>query len=158
MVYTKTITEAAGGSISNPSLYRMPVTAGLIYRFELYFPPGSSGLLKVAMKDGDSAMYPSEPGEWFFGDNHVIQFDDLYWISSDPYSLAIWCYNEDEAFEHVFQIRIGQVSDQRLIANYIPGATLANIGDEIQKIADAQDQSYEARRERLLAQLEELGE
>lgn len=158
MVYTKTITEAYGGSVANATQNRMAVTAGLIYQFDLYLPPGSAGLLKVAVNDGGYRLYPSEPGEWFFGDNMLITFPDRYFVASDPTILTIWSYNEDEEYNHSFQIRIGQVSDPKLIQSFLPGLATENLAEEIARIVREQDTTREAQRQRILEGLREVQE
>ncbi len=146
MIYTKTVTEPSGGSLISPSQYRMAITEGLIYKFELYFPPGSSGLLHVAVEDGGHRIYPSEPGEWFFGDNTLISFEDRYFVTADPLTLFIYSYNEDTAYDHKYQIRIGQVSDPILIQSILPAIQMENFGAEIASLIAGQDQSRTALR------------
>jgi hypothetical protein len=135
----------------------MAVTAGLIYRFELYLPPGSSGLLKVAVFDGGYTLYPSEPGEWFFGDNTLIGFDDRYYVKTEPHFLSIWSYNEDETYDHKFQIRIGQVSDELMIQSYLPGVSFETLGSKLEELIASQDNSREAQKARVRAELAALG-
>ena len=154
MIYTKTITELSGGSGASPSQYRMAVTEGLIYQFELYFPPGSSGLLYVCVEDGAHRIWPSEPDEWFFGDNTLITFPDKYFISTKPTVLFVYAYNLDTAYDHKFQVRIGQVSDPVLIQSLLPSIQMETLTVDIQKIIDEQDQSRAASRERILAELD----
>jgi len=134
VIYTRTITESSGGNAATPSQYRMPVTEGLIYKFELYFPPGSSGLLYVCVEDGDHRIYPSEPGEWFFGDNTLISFDDRLFITTEPHQLFIYSYNLDTAFDHKYQIRIGQEQIAELIA--AQDQSRASLRDQAIALAD----------------------
>ena len=156
MIYTKTITESSGGGAANPSQYRMAVTEGLIYQFELYFPPGSSGLLYVCVEDGAHRIWPSEPDEWFFGDNTLISFPDKYFISTKPTVLFVYAYNLDTAYDHKFQIRIGQVSDPALIQSYMPSVAIGDLTVELQKMIELQDQSRAASRERIVAELDAI--
>lgn len=140
MIYTKTITSTKGGSAANPTQDRMAVTKGLLYQFDLYLPPGSSGLLKVAVADGGYPLYPSEPGEWLFGDNTLISFPDRYFIQTPDQYLTIWHYNEDDTYDHVFQIRIGQVLAEAFIASFLPGYGQQDTAEVIQEILAAQEQ------------------
>lgn len=156
MIYTKTIIESSGGSAASPSQYRMPVTEGLIYQFELYFPPGSSGLLYVCVEDGDHRVWPSEPGEWFFGDNTLISFPDKYFITTSPTELFIYSYNLDEAYDHKYQIRIGQVSDPVLIQSMLPSIQMETFGEDIAALVASQDQSRIAVRDRAVALADEI--
>ena len=156
MIYTKTITESKGGSAANPTQYRMPVTEGLIYRFELYFPPGSSGLLYVCVEDGDHRIYPSEPGEWFFGDNTLIAFDDRLFITSEPHELFIYSYNLDTAYDHKYQIRLGEVSDPVLIQSMLPSIQMGSFTEDVAGLVASQDQSRAALRAQAIAIADEL--
>lgn len=132
----------------------MAVTEGLIYQFDLYFPPGSSGLLHVCVEDGGFRVWPTEPDEWFFGDNILITFPDKYFITTAPHSLFIYAYNLDTAYDHKFQIRLGQVSDPILIQSFLPSIQMGDFQEQIAQLVAAQDQSRESQRERVLASIE----
>lgn len=129
VVHSKSIEcPADGGTVARPfgkpTLMRdadFPVTNGLIYQFELYLPPGSSGLLYVRIADGGFPVWPSEPGEWFYGDNTLIRFPDRYFIAAPDHKFKIWYYNLDDTYAHVFTVRIGQVSAMAFISSFIPG-------------------------------------
>jgi len=140
MIYTKTVTSPKGGSANVPTLDRMAVTKGLIYQFELYFPPGSSGLLKVAITDGSYPLYPSEPSEWLFGDNTLISFPDRYFIQTPDQVLQIWHYNEDDTYDHMFQIRIGQVLAEQFIASFLPGYGQKDTATQIAEMIASQEE------------------
>jgi len=150
LIYTKTITESSGGSAASPSQYRMSVTDGLIYQVNILLPPGSSGLLRVAVKDGAYSLWPSEPGEWFFGDNILISFPDKYIIASAPHELFIWAYNLDTAYDHKFQIQLGQVSDPMLIQSFLPSIQMQDFTAQMAELIASQDQSRAAQRDRAI--------
>lgn len=140
MVYTKTITSPSGGSAANPTLDRMAVTKGLIYQFDLYFPPGSSGLLHVRIADGAAPLYPSEPSEWFFGDNGLITFPDRYFIQTPDQLLQVWHYNTDDTYDHTFQVRIGQVLAEQFIASFLPGYGQKDTATQIEEMIAQQEE------------------
>lgn len=150
MIYTRTITAASGGSSANPILDRMAVTRGLIYQFDLYFPPGSSGLLKVRMSDGGYPLYPSEPSEWLFGDNTLITFPDRYFIQTPDQVLQIWYYNEDDTYAHQFQIRIGQVLAEQFIASFLPGYGQKDTATQIREMIEGQEEQKQLAQGALL--------
>jgi hypothetical protein len=152
LIYTKTITEVANGLATNPTQRKMAVTSGLIYQVEVYFPPGSSGLLHTWIQDGGFQVWPTEPGETFFGDNTLISFRDLYYVGSANHVLDIYSYNLDDRYNHSFQIRIGQVNDPAFIASMLPSIASDNMEEAIAAIIAQQDMSYEATRARVLAQ------
>lgn len=150
MIYTRTITSSAGGSASSPTLDRMAVTKGLIYQFDLYFPPGSSGLLHIRIADGAYPLYPSEPSEWFFGDNSLITFPDRYFIQTPDQMLQIWHYNTDDTYDHTFQIRIGQVLAGQFIQSFLPGYGQRDTAAQIAEIVAAQEEQKNLMAEALV--------
>jgi hypothetical protein len=140
MVYSKTILAPAGGSEGALEQEDMAITLGLIYQVEIYFPPGSSGLLHCRIMDGGYQAWPSEPGESFFGDNTLITFPDLYFNRSPKKVLSIRYWNEDDTFEHRFLVRIGQASDEVFIASYLPTLTIDSIRKLLQDQAEQAEQ------------------
>jgi len=145
VIYCKTITAAAGGAAATPVDADLPVTDGLIYQFELYFPPGSSGLLSVRVADGGFPVWPSEPGEWFYGDNTLISFPDRYYIASPDHKFKVWYYNLDDTYSHKFTIRIGQVSSTMFISSFIPGFGQKSIEEVMAEMAAEQEKEKEVR-------------
>jgi len=145
VIYSKTITAAAGGSAAFPIDADLPVTNGLIYQFELYFPPGSSGLLYVRVADGGFPVWPSEPGEWFYGDNTLISFPDRYYIAAPDHKFKVWYYNLDDTYDHKFTVRIGQVSSEIFIQSFIPTFGQTPIEEILLQLAAQQESSRDAR-------------
>lgn len=146
MIYTKTVTVPKNGSVASPKDTDIPVTKGLIYKVEFFFPPGSSGLLHVWLKDGSFPLWPSEPGESFSGDNMTISFDDKYFIQAPDHRLKLWYYNLDDTYDHEFQVRIGQVLAEVFIASFLPSLGIAQMTESIDKALAAQDTARESRR------------
>jgi len=145
VIYSKTITAAAGDIAGSQHDADLPVTNGLIYQFELYFPPGSSGLLSVRVSDGGFPVWPSEPGEWFYGDNTLISFPDRYYIAAPDHKFKVWYYNLDDTYDHKFTVRIGQVSSEIFIQSFIPTFGQKSIEDVLIALAEQQAADREKR-------------
>jgi len=145
VIYCKTVTAVSGGSAANPIDTDLPVTDGLIYQFELYFPPGSSGLLYVRVADGGFPVWPSEPGEYFYGDNTLISFPDRYYIAAPDHKFKVWYYNLDDTYDHKFTVRIGQVSSDLFIQSFIPTFKAESISDLLGSLAMQQEAEKEKR-------------
>jgi len=139
VIYCKTISALAGGAVASPLDADLPVTNGLIYQFELYFPPGSSGLLFVRVADGGFPVWPSEPGEWFYGDNTLVSFPDRYYIAAPNHNFKVWYYNLDDTYAHKFTIRIGQVSSNLFISSFIPSYGQKSIEEVLLEMAAQQE-------------------
>jgi hypothetical protein len=151
MIYTLTETVAANTPVIGALQFKMPVTGGLIYKVEIYLPPGSCGLMGLIICDGGYQIWPSERKEWFFGDDSLIAFDDRYYVNSPNKILDVFAYNLDDTYAHIFQVRIGMANDPAVISSYIPSLANMDMASMIADILASQDQSYEAQRARAVA-------
>lgn len=120
MIYSANITTDLGGSKDVLKKTVINVTKGLVYKVEFYFPPGSAGLMGVAVFDGLFQVWPSNVGEFFTGDDVVISFDDMYYKNAAPYEFQCYTYNEDDTHKHVVGVRIGLVLKDVFQARYLP--------------------------------------
>ena len=151
MIYSIKVTTPAG-SLKTESLF---VTKGLVYRIELMFPPGSGGMLKVAIFRGASQVWPLPPGEVFDGDYMLITFEDLYVVESQPYIFTIRTDNQDEKYEHEVTVRIGLVSSTVFMARFLPNLAVdmqKNMWQELIKAAaEEKELIEEIEAERILS-------
>lgn len=120
MVYTSTITSTKAKAESTKTRTVIKITKGLVYQWELYFPPGSSGLLHIRILDGSYCLLPSTPSESFVGDNVKFTYEDLYLKETEPFEFNIDHWNEDTAYDHTFYFHIGMVSKDVYKARYMP--------------------------------------
>jgi hypothetical protein len=115
MILVKTITIPANTLKSNRLMVPWKIVNGLVYRFELYFPPGSSGLVGVHVQDASVNIYPFDESEDFIGDNTTIAFDDELLYTGATRQLDVYVYNEDDTYEHTIQLRMGLLADEQLV-------------------------------------------
>lgn len=120
MIYAANIKTEHPRAKTNLKHTVLRVTRGLVYKVEFYFPPGSSGLMGVAVFDGLFQLWPSNIGEFFRGSDISIDFDDLYLKEAAPYQFDIYTYNLDDAYDHTVDVRIGLVSKDVFMARFLP--------------------------------------
>ena len=120
MIYTANITTVKNTARTALLKTVVRVTKGLVYKVEFYFPPGSAGLMGVAVFDGLYQVWPSTIGDFFVSDDETIRFDDMYLKKSAPYEFQCYSYNEDERFDHFMAVRIGLVSSDVFLARFMP--------------------------------------
>ena len=138
MIYSKHISKAKHPT--EPPYQRTPlrVTKGLIYKVELFFPRGSAGLMGAAIFDGGFAVWPSNVGEFFTGDDELISFDDLYLKEAAPYQLDIYTYNNDDTHSHAVDVRIGLVSKEAYQARFLPSIAWGEFAEMMSKLLSEQ--------------------
>lgn len=158
MIYTLTESIPANTPVIGALQFKMPVTGGLIYKVDIYLPPGSCGLVGLIVCDGGYQVWPSERDEWFFGNDSLISFDDRYYVNSPNKILDVYGYNLDDTYAHIFQVRIGMASDPAVISSYLPAFANADFAETLADIIAGQDQSYAAQRARVVAAVGEESE
>ena len=120
MIYTANITTVKNTSISSLKRTPLEVTKGLVYKVEFYFPPGSAGLMGLAVFDGLFQVWPSTVGEFFVSDDETISFDDMFLMESEPFEFQCYTYNLDDTYDHVLGVRVGLVLKEVFQARYLP--------------------------------------
>jgi len=84
------------------------LTKGFVSHVWIRFPQGPVGLLSIAIYDQGTKIWPGGTGQWFTGDNEVIEFDteyDVPLVGTDR-KLTIKGFNTDDSYEHAALIRI----------------------------------------------------
>lgn len=145
MIYTANITTEEDRGKDNLKKTNIHVTKGLVYKVEFYFPPGSAGLMGVAVFDGLYQVWPSTVGEFFISDDETIDFDDMFFKEAAPFEFQCYTYNEDTKHPHMVGVRIGLVSKEVFQARYLPmkselvfTAVLAQMQAERKELAEWQ--------------------
>ena len=136
MVYTATITTPANTTLDTPLITAVKAHRGVLYHFEVYFPPGPSGLVGVQIRVGNVQLYPVQREEYFIGDNTTIAFGDLYELKNETGIVAIHTYNVDTDYEHLVQVRMGIMSHDEFFIRYGRSSGESELSDMLAAIAD----------------------
>ncbi len=120
MIYAASITTDAGTAEGAKTDVILQLTSGLIWMFEVDFPPGCCGLLHVQIFDGLYQVLPASMGESLHGDNVTMRFDDLYFKQAAPFEVKIRTWNEDEIWPHTTQVRVGLAASRAEMSRYMP--------------------------------------
>jgi len=155
VVFVSTITTPKDTASTASQETVVKLTKGLIYKFEIFFPPGPSGLVGVSICQADMQLYPRQRDEWFLGDNITVQFDDTYFLSSPPWELRLKTYNIDDTFDHTVQVRIGLMTEMEYLARYAPLAGIEALQGTLDALAEAMSTQYKPTGESPLQVFEE---
>lgn len=142
MVFAETVTVPKATLSSAPVKRTVKLTKGLVYQFEIYFPPGPSGLVGVRVREKDTQLYPVERTEWFVGDRVSLSYTDTYYVFEPPYEWEISVYNIDDTYEHTIQVRIGLMTEEEYMARYAPLAGIESLQSSLEALADAMKAQY----------------
>ena len=126
MIYASTISTDEGTAEGSKDDVVLKLTSGLIWMFELDFPPGCCGLLHVQIFDGLYQVLPASIGESLHGDAVTMRFDDLYFKTAAPHELKIRTWNDDDTWPHTTQVRVGMASGRAEMSRYLPAMAWEN--------------------------------
>ncbi len=101
------ITIPANTLESAPVEQEMKLTAGVIQRVHILFPPGCHSLVKVRIMEGGHQYLPTNPEGEIASDDEVWKADDEYYELKEPYILKVACYSPGTIYPHDIRIRIG---------------------------------------------------
>ena len=149
MLYAASISTPANTSASAPLSSRIIMTPGLIYHVELYFPPGSCGLLHVQLFDSAYQVCPASPGESLCGDNVLLRYDEMYMHGEAPFIVEVKTWNTDTEYDHGCELRIALVSKEEYIARFMPSMQTGMVEEVLAKVEGEQA----AKKEKALAAL-----
>ena len=105
MRYHASLTIPAGTPASAPASNKFSVSAGRITEIELLFPPGSAGLARIQIFYRDRQIYPTSIGEFFRGDDHLINWNDQYDLIDEPYELELRGWSPNAIYEHTIYVQ-----------------------------------------------------
>jgi len=95
----------------NTSIY-LPVrgdihlTRGTTKYVRVIAPDGPYGLAGIMVHHRDSQICPWVRGEWICLNETVQTFPCEFPLDTPPYDLAVYGYNEDDYFQHTFEVGI----------------------------------------------------
>jgi len=85
---------------TDPEVWSLAITEGLITRCQVFFPWGCANLAHVQVLHGTNQLYPFTRGEWLGGNDIRHEFTDRVPITTVPHFLTIQGYNESEKWPH----------------------------------------------------------
>lgn len=147
MIYSANITTAKDTAVTALKRTSITVTSGLVYKVEFNFPPGSAGLMGVAVFDGLYQVWPSTVGEYFIGENQLISFDDMYLKENPPFQFQCFTYNLDDTHSHLISVRIGLVSQEVFLARFMPTKGQDYLADVIKSLVAEKEVQARVQRE-----------
>lgn len=134
MVYHSPVLTPANTDRATPLGTPFKLTAGLAYRFEVYFPPGSCGLAGIRVYLDGTQILPRDRGVYFTGNDLFRSYEDFLSIENTSNELLIETYNEDESFCHTIYLSVGIVSRQEFIDAKLPMKSLSELASSLSAV------------------------
>jgi len=122
-IYSYEITTPA----SSEKETEIEVEGDFISYVNIRFPPGPSGLLKLAIFYGIKQIFPHDESSYFQGDDEVIEWQEYWKLPESPCKLIIKTVNEDDTYEHTVYVRIAVMKREESLAYQIASAIVGKL-------------------------------
>lgn len=91
---------------TTPTEEILRITNGIINKFSVCPRPGHAGLAHCVILYREHQIAPSTEGMEMHGDTFPIEWSEEITIDQPPYELKILGWNEDDTYEHTFDIYV----------------------------------------------------
>lgn len=106
MFYDFAVTVTANTLENVPKEQEIKLTAGVIQKVHVLYPPGPHGMVKLRIMEGGHQYLPSNPEGYFWSDDEVVKADDEYYELKEPYILKVVAFSPDTTYNHTIGVRI----------------------------------------------------
>jgi len=101
-IYSRVFTTPAGEEKD----FQIIIEGDAITHVWVRFPPGSKGLLHVTIYYGLKQIFPWTEGQYFAGNDEVIEWDEYWELPESPCALTVHCENYSTQYEHAVYVKI----------------------------------------------------
>ena len=128
MLYECSITIPKSTASTAPEVEIIKIAHGVITKIMVRPRPGHVGLAHCVILHHEHQIAPSTEGMNFHGDTFPIDWEEYYECYQPPYELKIEGWNDDDTYEHVFDIFVAILPRKAIIATAIVDAIKGFIG------------------------------
>lgn len=106
MLYEVDIDVLTTDTVANKRTTVVKLTNGVIHQLSVYFPPGCSNLVHIAINRGLYQIFPSNPQGTIKGDAINVEGKDFYTIVEAPYEVKIHAWSDGTNYDHTITVRL----------------------------------------------------
>ena len=114
MVYEFDIDVLVANTINNPKVKDLKLTAGIVHRYEIFFPPGCANLVHVGINRGLHQVWPTNPEGRHKGEGVTLSYREHYDLVHGPHILTVRAYNVDATYDHKITVRFAILTSKIL--------------------------------------------
>lgn len=126
MLFEASITIPKNTPSVAPTIVMLPIALGIISKIMVRPRPGHAALAHCIILHHEHQIAPSFGSMEFHGDTFPIDWEEYYESYQPPYELKIKGWNEDDTYEHTFDIFVAVLPRKGIIATAVADA-LSNI-------------------------------
>jgi len=106
MFYKISYSVPPNTSILSPNWQKLQIRKGRIKKFIIYTPLEAADLLRYRVEYHGMQLIPYSGKGWMYGIFSPTTFEVEYQILEPPYVLDIYAYNDDDLYEHEYNIGV----------------------------------------------------
>ena len=126
MLFEASITIPKNTASTAPEVVRLKIANGIISKIMVRPRPGHAALAHCVILHHEHQIAPSTEGMDFAGDTFPIDWEEYYECYQPPYELKIKGWNDDDTYQHTFDIFVAILPRKGIIATAMVDA-LTNI-------------------------------
>lgn len=116
MLFEASITIPVNTSSASPTTEILKIAHGIITECMVRPRPGHAGLGHLVIRHHEHQIAPSTEGMDFHGDTFPIDWNEYYESYQPPYELKLVGWNDDDTYEHTFDVFVAVLPRKAIIA------------------------------------------
>ena len=105
-------TIPANTPMATPYRREFRVPEGIIHRIRMRYAPGPNGNVSSAVFLGGAQIFPTEPGEWFVGDNEWVE-GTCHVVTKKGWHWSIQGYSPETTFPHAVYVDLFVLAEEK---------------------------------------------
>jgi hypothetical protein len=122
MLFETSITIPANTARTAPTTVMLGIAHGIITKIMVRPRPGHQSLAHCIILHHEHQIAPSTENMDFAGDTFPIDWEEYYESYQPPYELKIKGWNEDDTYQHTFDIFVAILPRKGIIATAVSDA------------------------------------
>ena len=122
MLFETSITIPANTASTAPTTVILKIAHGIITKIMVRPRPGHAALAHCIILHHEHQIAPSTENMDFAGDTFPIDWEEYYESYQPPYELKIKGWNEDDTYQHTFDIFVAILPRKGIIATAVSDA------------------------------------
>jgi len=122
MLFEASITIPKDTASASPTSVTMKIAHGIITKMMVRPRPGHAALAHLVILHHEHQIAPSTEGMDFAGDTFPIDWEEYYESYQPPYELKLKGWNEDDTYQHTFDVFVAILPSKAILANQVANA------------------------------------
>lgn len=106
MLYSCSISTPITSTEVNPTHTKLDITKGVITQWQVFFPPGSEGTLKIRVTKGSVPLFPLSYASYIHGEDMLMTVPEFLYLNTEPFELDILTWNDDIVNSHTLTLYV----------------------------------------------------